>query len=275
MEKSTRLTVAVALLLGCASAFAQFTVDISVSEQTVRINKDPPCRIDWPYVADSIIVDAGQVMFASRCSAGQSIANQIGGVVGDIFGGPSNNPIFYTFNFIAEPGRTYEVDGACVRMASPDAAVDGDIVACEPGISGRIESGGSARKVYDCEFDRSRRSETERSVYVCVRKKLNTATIRPGGTISYQDTCWPSAGRIRGRVVLRVVDAGPTSMDATCDRILQTGEWTRKTSSFDFNAETGHIYTLSGEAEECMRLIDITSVETVIACEPYHEEPIR
>jgi len=274
VEKSTGLTVAVALLLGCGSALAQFAVDVSVSEQTVRINKDPSCRIYWPYVADSIIVDAGPVLFASRCSAAQSIANQIGGVVGDVFGGPSNDAYIYTFRFVAEPGRTYEVDGACVRMASPDAAVDGDIVACEPGISGRIEGGGSLRQMYDCEIDRSRRSETERYVYVCVGKK-QTATVRPGGTTSYQDTCWPSAGRMRGRVVLRVIDAGPTSMDATCDRILQTGEWTRKTSSFDFNAETGHIYTLSGEAEECMRLIDITSVETVIACEPYHEEPIR
>jgi len=36
----------------------------------------------------------------------------------------------------AGPGHTYEVSGACVRVASQDATTEGDIVVCEPGMTG-------------------------------------------------------------------------------------------------------------------------------------------
>jgi hypothetical protein len=129
-------------------------------------------------------------------------------------------------------------------------------------------------KRYVCDLDFSKDRTDAPYLNRCAPGQLNTAVIRPGGTTSNQDACWPSAGSIRRRVILLTVEAGPINIDASCDRILETGELSTKTSSFEFDAETGHIYTLSGEAEECMRLIDITSEETIIACEPYHEDPI-
>jgi len=49
----------------------------------------------------------------------------------------------------------------------------------------------------------------------------------------------------------------------------------RRSQSFTrtryFNAEPGHVYSLSGDDEACMRLLDVTSEETIVACEPYHQ----
>jgi hypothetical protein len=206
-------------------------------------------------------------MFVQKCVAGQSVPNQIGGVVGDVFGGPDRDDVFYTFNFSAESGHIYEVAGETLV----DITSDSQVVARAPAMAGRIEDR-STGDAYVCESDYSQRRGGWSTR--CVGE-LKAAIIRPGGTTVYGDTCWPSAGSVRGRIIFLVVDAGPVSIDATCSKVLQSSARIRKTSSFDFDAETGHIYTMSGEGEECMSLLDITSEETVIACEPYHEVPTR
>ena len=76
------------------------------------------------------------------------------------------------------------------------------------------------------------------------------------------------------RILVVGVDDGPTSIEASCD-LPDPNSTSAKTASFVFNAEADHAYTLSGEDEECMRLVDITSEENVIACEPYHEESLE
>jgi len=271
MKMFSMMMVAIALLSGCTLLMGDVVLDLSTGEQIARINSasETVCRIAWPIGGDSIIVDAGPVIFVHRCSYG---GGGISPIVAPVLSTPSRGATFtHIFNFVAEPGRTYEVSGACVRIASQDATAEGDIVVCEPGTSGRIE-GPPTYKTYVCDLDYSQERTDAPYLNRCVPGQLNTAVIRLGGTTSNQDTCWPSAGE--RKVILLTVESGPINMDASCDRVLETGELTRKTSSFDIDAETGHIYTLSGEDEECMRLIDITSEETVIACEPYHEDPI-
>ena len=62
------------------------------------------------------------------------------------------------------------------------------------------------------------------------------------------------------------VDAGQVSVHAVCPKSFRAP---RKISSFDFVAEPGHTYRFAAKRKECMQLLDITSEETVIACEPY------
>ncbi len=73
---------------------------------------------------------------------------------------------------------------------------------------------------------------------------------------------------------MSLVEAGPIVIDASCVKITETDESTIKTSSFSFDAEPEHMYSFSGEDENCMRLLDVTFEEVVIACEPYHQDPI-
>jgi hypothetical protein len=65
------------------------------------------------------------------------------------------------------------------------------------------------------------------------------------------------------------VEAGPITFDAICD----TGTFRRRfqISSFNFVAEAGHTYTNTALEKDCMSLLDVTSEQIVIACEPYRE----
>ncbi len=65
------------------------------------------------------------------------------------------------------------------------------------------------------------------------------------------------------------VEAGPITFDATCD----TGTFRRRfqISSFSFVAEAGHTYTNKALEKDCMSLLDVTSGQIVIACEPYRK----
>jgi len=101
----------------------------------------------------------------------------------------------------------------------------------------------------------------------------NTAIIRAGGAFSDKGNCQPSTGGRRGRSDFLEVDAGPITIDGECQaRILPDffGR-RRRMSSFEFVAEAGHTYTITATEKECMSLLDITSEEIVIACEPYEK----
>ncbi len=78
----------------------------------------------------------------------------------------------------------------------------------------------------------------------------------------------PTRGGAAERRDFIEVDVGPVSINAVCDResFFDKG-W--RASSFDFVAEAGHTYTITATEKECMSLLDISSEEFVIACEPY------
>ena len=64
------------------------------------------------------------------------------------------------------------------------------------------------------------------------------------------------------------VDPGPITIDTICWG-PGVGKERKKATGFNFIAESGHIYAFSAKKKECVQLLDVTSEETVIACEPY------
>lgn len=94
----------------------------------------------------------------------------------------------------------------------------------------------------------------------------HTAIIMGGG-------CWLTDGEATSLVV----DAGPINIDVTCrvPRLMLMGGYTRLTSSFDFDAETGHTYMFWDVSfgfpfgDKCLSLFDRTSKMALISCEPY------
>jgi len=66
------------------------------------------------------------------------------------------------------------------------------------------------------------------------------------------------------------VDPGPITVDALCTTWGHGfAKEAKKATGFNFIAQSGHIYTFSAKKRECVQLLDVTSEETVIACEPY------
>ena len=83
-------------------------------------------------------------------------------------------------------------------------------------------------------------------------------------------SCGPASEQgLLGVVSLLYVDAGPVTIEAICGTSWDLIFNKRRVASFDFIAETGHTYTFATKDKECMHLLDITSKELVIACEPY------
>ena len=97
----------------------------------------------------------------------------------------------------------------------------------------------------------------------------NAALIRAGGASRDKGDCMPTEGGLSGQRDFIEVDAGPINFDAICE----TGTFSRRLriSSFNFVAEAAHTYTITAPDKECMNLLDITSKEIVIACEPYRK----
>jgi len=92
----------------------------------------------------------------------------------------------------------------------------------------------------------------------------NASLIIAGGGYA---NCKPTNGGRRLNFI--EVEAGPITFDAICD----TGTFRRRfqISSFNFVAEAGHTYTNTALEKDCMSLLDITSGQIVIACEPYRK----
>ena len=154
------------------------------------------------------------------------------------------------FEFVAEAGHTYTFTATekdCISLL--DITSEEILIACEP-YSNR----------------RTRRITTV---------SLNAALIEAGGASKDKGNCVPTrGGRWEERDFIEV-DVGPIKFDAVCDpdrgRRKYAGRGWR-VSSFDFVAEAGHIYTITATDKECMSLLDITSEEFVIACEPYRKK---
>lgn len=88
-----------------------------------------------------------------------------------------------------------------------------------------------------------------------------------------KNSCMPAAEQgFLGVVSFLYVNAGPVTIEANCstsDLWAMLIRRTHMTASFDFIAKTGHTYTFRKKEKECMLLLDITSEEVVIACEPF------
>ena len=98
------------------------------------------------------------------------------------------------------------------------------------------------------------------------------------GKAKWGTPCKPTMGQgYFGSVRNLYVDAGPVTIVGVCDRATNALNFLiprlplGRIASFDFVAETGHTYTFAATEKECMRLLDITSEEIVIACEPYEK----
>ena len=179
----------------------------------------------------SLIVDAGPVKIMVRC------------VMDSPFGVYIHKA---TFHFPAEGGHTYVIvwkqKQGCIELL--DATADGSVVACEPYYSGSGD-------------------------YEDLSTTGETASIRAGEASSDKGNCKPFTWRRREARDFIKVDAGPVSINATCfNGFLGRPE---STARFEFVAEGGHTYTITATDKECMSLLDITSEEFVIACEPYRK----
>jgi hypothetical protein len=246
--------LAATLLSGCTSVLERLAgpglfADVSTGEMTAQISTRNccGCMFKQPARAHVITLDAGQQYVVQGCSLGPSLLN----VATDGVFGRGSQTEFRTFQFDAIADREYRLDDDCIRSVNDDVADADQVVACSPLLRGYLAHGSSD----------------------------GGAMLIPIGTPSSVDSCWPSAGVAPDgsyRIHIVEVDIGATRIDASCARPGSESESVRvRAASFAFDAEAGHAYTFSGEDSVCMRLIDITAENSVIACEPYHDQPVE
>ena len=235
MTKLTITIFVVALMSGCATG-VETVRDLSTGEGTALIDgasapgifSSWSCKIIWPVFADSIVVDAGPVVFVNSCTTGETAV----------------------FRFDAKAGSTYEIRfdmWSCAKLL--DVTTGNHTGACE--------------KIFSYPFkDLSTSDDT-----AAIRQNLGATPLDYCNPVKEQEFQGELYDKVFGYLF---VDAGPTTIGATCLKtgILGFNERTL-TASFDFDAQAGHTYTFSAEDKECIKLLDITSDESVIACERY------
>ena len=98
---------------------------------------------------------------------------------------------------------------------------------------------------------------------------MNRASIMAGGAASNKGGCKPALKQNARGMNGMYIDPGAITIYARCFDLF----FGRPTSvaKFDFVAKAEHEYTFAASDEECIRLIDITDAEIVLACEPYKE----
>ena len=160
---------------------------------------------------------------------------------------PFGDSVYYNakFSFVAEAGHTYNFSGKgtdCYPLL--DVTADGRVVACEPYYRGNYDNQSTGDDV---------------ATFITVGDPYSDDFCR----VNKEDV-WRSGGLLE-------VDAGPIRINAICEK---NGWWskTKRTSSFDFVAEAGHTYRFTASKKERMGLLDVTSGEKVIACNPYEED---
>ncbi len=100
----------------------------------------------------------------------------------------------------------------------------------------------------------------------------NTAVIDSAGWYDGTWGCWLTDKDVD----YLIVDAGTVTVDSTCAiATLSLNLYSKVRSRFHFEAETGHSYTVklsrASIKDKCTLLLDITTEEIIIACEPYEK----
>jgi hypothetical protein len=100
----------------------------------------------------------------------------------------------------------------------------------------------------------------------------NTAVIDPAAWPDGSFGCWLTDKYVD----YLIVDSGTVTVESTCAiQYLPLSRPSRVRSSFHFDAETGHSYTVrlyrKLSKDKCMQLVDITSEDITIACEPFEK----
>ena len=231
--------VLVALLSGCAAG-VETVRDFSTGDETALIHGNDgtiflpkgTCEIIWPHFANSMVVDAGPVTFVEFCS---NLPFNMDG---------HRIEVMAVFRFHAKAGHTYQtkatIKDGCMTLL--DVTASSYVVACEPYFDHRFKD---------------------------LSTGDNKAVVRSIGATGYN---YCAVTMEQKRFGFLFVDAGSNTIDVICRKTGTFGGHPRiLTSSFDFEAQAGHTYTFSAEDDECIRLLDITSDESVIACEPYEQ----
>ena len=235
MNKLAIMMVAIALLSGCA-ATAKNVQDLSTGEKTAFIDGNHGGALSsffWTTCEITWPVVADSIVV----DPGPAIfMESCSFSVGD-YGGP----FMAVIQFDAEAGHTYKIKGTVVCLELLDVTADSQVVDCY-------------------------------RYFVHSFKDLSTgddtAIIRSGS--DSRNYCSPTMGQKLFGYLL--IDSGPITIDVTCRKTGTFGGHPRLlTSVFDFEAQAGHTYAFSAEDDECIKLLDITADESIIACESYEQ----
>jgi hypothetical protein len=182
-----------------------------------------------------LTIDAERTTVVARCP-GQSL---FGG------GGWFWNP----YTFVAVAGHVYEfrrhrVGPNCLALV--DTTAGDNLIACEPYYRGGYANYSTGEDPAVIQVASDRKSE------LCSLEVANKS-LHAFRTIE--------------------VDAGPTTIDATCN--FQTSGLFQGTfmgrSRFEFVAEAAHRYSVAEVEKDCITLHDVTSEKVMIACEAIQE----
>ena len=238
MNMLSIMIVAIAVVSG----YTVVPDDVSTGEETALIEglntiaggcwiyQTPPFGRKNSRGPRELVIDAGPATFMVRCSHM------------DWMGGDTDS--LTPFRFVAEAGHIYKLRRQrkginCLQLI--DTSIGGHVITCEPYLYGEYVDHSTGP---ESAFIRSGDG-----------KKFTLCTLR--GTD--KDPKW---------IRIMEVDAGPITIDATC--YIGKAFFNRKrTSRFEFIVESAHTYTFSASEKDCISLLDITSEETTIACEPY------
>ena len=274
MSKLTIVIVAGAVLSGCAGT----RLDVSTGKKTAVIDGGP-CSVYGP-----LAVGTGDYEATSYSSATNTYLYAIGVKSADSLAGVSDRGSFTerrarlraaqvrTADVLVVDAGPVKILGSCVHFSIPKEYLTLTLFRfdAKAGHSYVFSKRGSdCLQLLDTTAD-EQQIACEMEVYggyVDYSSGANTALIHKGdGNFFYCNL--NKAGSPAARIGLLEVDAGPFMVEATCNVGVYPIPRLRK-SRFDFVAEPGHTYTFKKSKMKCIRLVDITSVETDVACEPY------
>lgn len=245
MPRFAELIFILVLLSGCTVAPP---LDVSTGDETALVKHISKglndCRV-FPNSASAsaasagpveLTIDAGPTTIIARCQLQDLFGN----------GGWSIVP----FRFVAETGHIYELrkqrEGPnCLALV--DTSAGDHIIACEPYYS--------------------------KGSYGDYTSSPDYATL----SIGKGKRSWSCELQVVGEDGVKhkkiAVDAGPTTIDATClfgSLFIPFSDFNGR-SRFKFLAESGHTYSFSVLEKKCISLVDVTSQKMPISCEPYQE----
>ena len=246
LNKITIMMGTLAMLFGCTAQQQNVLAgsyeplrDLSTGEATAVIegsNVGRDCWVSVPANAKTLVVDAGPVSISIKCST--------------LLGLMREGLVYSKFHFVAEAGHTYRFlarDDDC--MALMDVTSEERLVTCRPYYPSPyidLSTGDATAVIWDSPVC---------SRCICCRVVLVGDKAAGNGRLDRYEA-WE-------------VDAGPITATSEC----RVGFFITKSlfSNFKFEAEPGHTYRVRMQKGECTRLVDVTSDEQLIACEPATE----